>query len=255
MASSGDINASRALRENIKDLLAARIVVGDMNLPMRYAEDIDAFQIGFRINARTGENLVSEADGGWRPGWYVVAQNGFDDPFFVDTGGHDGSYPVHFARHGAGRWDPVLIAPGVGDFIEILTVLAEAWDDPLLFERIIASRTDALNGFWRDVLQDRQEALAEDAETPESKAYISGDFEQGRLIVTGVGSQKLKVVQILGKSLGLPLKEALALADHSEFEAGSGLKIQLRGLRNQLEALGATVEFRPTGALRDQAGT
>jgi len=41
------------------------------------------------------------------------------------------------------------------------------------------------------------------------------------------------------------LKEALALADAPEFKAGSGTRLQLRQLRDRLEALGATVEFRP----------
>ncbi|AKT28477.1 hypothetical protein JMN21_12525 [Pseudomonas syringae pv. actinidiae] len=59
------------------------------------------------------------------------------------------------------------------------------------------------------------------------------------------GPHKLKVVQIVSKCRGLPLKDALALAGAPELKAASGTRGQLHSLRAQLEAVGATVEFRP----------
>ena len=81
--------------------------------------------------------------------------------------------------------------------------------------------------------------------TPEISAYDPADFESGDLIVIAFGLNKLKVVQLVSKGSKLSLKEALALADAPEFKAGSGTRLQLRQLRDRLEALGATVEFRP----------
>ncbi|SDP33757.1 ribosomal protein L7/L12 [Phyllobacterium sp. OV277] len=232
--------------ESIRDFLANGIVVGNLALPTHYAEfeRLDDFQVGFRRHGHTGENLVSEIDGEWRPGWYVIAMTGLDDPVFIDKAEGEDGYPVYTAVHGAGRWDAMRIAPSLAAFGRLLEVLAEVKKDILQFERIVVTEIGPPNRYWRKVLDEHQQAARSENVPSDVGHYSPADFERGDLIVTDVGSQKLKVVQIVSKCRGLSLKDALALTEAPQFEAGSGVRLQLRRLSDQLEALGATVEFR-----------
>lgn len=58
---------------------------------------------------------------GWSPEWTVIGQDG-GDPVFIDR--EDGS--VRMARHGVGRWEPVLLAHSFDDFLLTLAVWTEA---------------------------------------------------------------------------------------------------------------------------------
>lgn len=90
----------------IRSFLEAAIVPGDMVLPFKYpqSERWEEWQSGFRYDGVSGNNLVASAPGEWQPGWYVVALNYFDDPFFIDLNEAAQGYPVYYAPHGAGRW-------------------------------------------------------------------------------------------------------------------------------------------------------
>ncbi|QND54568.1 hypothetical protein HB779_21945 (plasmid) [Phyllobacterium sp. 628] len=232
--------------ESIRDFLANSIIDGNPLLPSHYAEfeHLDDFQIGFRRHGSTGESLVSEIDGGWKSGWYVIAMTGLDDPVFIDTAELEDGYPVYTAAHGAGRWDAIRISPSLVAFGRLLEALAEAKTDIFQFERIIIDETDAPNSYWQNVLDECRQAANSKDVSPDVGDYCEADFERGDLVVTDVGSQKLKVIQIVSKSRGLSLKDTLALAEAPQFEAGSGVRLQLRRLKDQLEAVGATVEFR-----------
>lgn len=232
--------------EDIREFLINGIVVGDLLLPTHYAKPdrIDDFQAGFRTHGNTGESLVSEAEGEWNPDWYVLAMTGLDDPVFIAANEAPSGYPVYTAVHGAGRWDAIQIAPSLMAFRHFLEALAEVKDDTAEFNRLIMAEIGSANQYWREVIDARQEAELLEQSTPEISAYDPADFESGDLIVIAVGPHKLKVVQLVNKGRKLALKEALALADAPEFTAGSGTRLQLRQLRDQLEALGATVEFR-----------
>jgi hypothetical protein len=233
--------------EGIQEFLTHGIVVGDVLLPMHYAQfdRLDDFQVGFRTHGNTGENLVSEADGEWNPDWYVLAMSGLDDPVFVAATEAPRGYPVYTASHGAGRWDALQIAPSIIAFHRLLEALAAVSDDTAAFIGLIMAETDLANQYWREVIEARQEAGRLEQSPPEISAYDQADFESGDLIVIALGLHKLKVVQLLSKARGLSLKDSLALAELTEFKAGSGTRLQLRQLRDRLEALGATVEFRP----------
>lgn len=237
----------KSFHADIRDFLINGVVVDNAFLPMHYAdpERLDDYQAGFRTQGLTGESLVSEADGEWHPQWYVIALTGLDDPVFVATGEAESGYPVYTAIHGAGRWDAIQIAPNLAAFARLLKALAEVQEDNVQFERLIIAETDPANKFWREVLEAHRES--EDLEEPASDArdFDPGDFEQGDLIVNDLGPHKLKVVQIISKSRGLSLKDALALADTPQLKAASGVRLRLQRLRDQLEASGATVEFRP----------
>ncbi|UZJ58951.1 hypothetical protein OKW98_20595 [Pseudomonas sp. KU26590] len=233
--------------EGIQEFLAHGIVVGDLLLPMHYAtfDRLDEFQAGFRTHGNTGENLLSEADGGWNPDWYVLAMTGLDDPVFIAATEAPNGYPVYTAAHGAGRWDAIQIAPSLMAFSRLLEVLAAVSYDTVEFNRLIMVESGLGNQYWREVIEARQEAGGLEQSPPEIDANDPADFESGNLIVIAPGLHKLKVVQLVSKARGLALKEALALAEVPGFKAGSGTRLQLRQLRGRLEALGATVEFQP----------
>lgn len=233
--------------EDIQEFLTHRIVVGDLLLPMHYAkfDRLDDFQTGFRTHGNTGENLVSKTDGGWHPDWYVLAMTGLDDPVFIDATEAPSGYPVYTAAHGAGRWDAVQIAPSLIAFRRLLEALSAVSDDTAEFVRLITIESGVAHQYWRDVIEARHEAGGLEQSPPEISAYDPADFESGNLIVIALGLQKLKVVQLVSKARGLSLKEALALAEVPGFKAGSGTRLQLRQLRQRLEALGATLEFLP----------
>jgi len=57
---------------------------------------------------------------GWSVQWVVVAQ-ALGDPFFLDLGTAGPS--VCFARHGAGAWHPMEVAPSLTTFLEVLARL------------------------------------------------------------------------------------------------------------------------------------
>lgn len=229
------------------EFLTDGIVVGDPLLPMHYAtfDRLDDFQAGFRTHGNTGENLVSEADGGWNPDWYALAMTGLDDPVFIAATEAPSGYPVYTAAHGAGRWDAIQIAPSLIAFHRLLEALATARDDTAEFISLIMAETDLANQYWREVIEARQEAGRLEPSPPEISTYDPADFESGDLILTACGLHKLKVVQLVSKARGLSLKDALALAELTKFKAGSGTRLELRQLHDRLEALGATVEFRP----------
>src|SRR5262249_16798035 len=94
------------------------------------ASDLSEAQAGYRWTG--AERTPSPA---WHPEWVVIGSV-FGDPFFVDTSHRD--CPVLFARHGAERWSPVLVAPSMVAFIDGLA----------RFEAIL------LGDFHRDVWTD-----------------------------------------------------------------------------------------------------
>jgi len=236
----------QSFHEAIRDFLNKGIVVGDPLLPTHYAkfDRLDDFQVGFRTHGHTGENLVSDTDGGWHCEWYVIAMTGLDDPIFIAAGEAENGYPVYTAAHGAGRWDAIQIAPGLAALGRLLEALAEVKEDISQFKCLIIAETDPENEYWREVLDERQNAAMSEQPPSDIVDYDLTDYETGSLIVIDPGPHKLKVVQIISTCRGLPLKDTLALAAMPQFEAGSGMKLQLRPLKDQLEALGATVEFR-----------
>ncbi|RMP26098.1 hypothetical protein ALQ08_101213 [Pseudomonas syringae pv. delphinii] len=237
----------KSFYEDIRDFLTSSIVVGDLTLPTSYAkpECFNDFQAGFRTHANTDESLVSGADGDWKPEWYVIAMTGLDDPVFLAVNEAGSGYPVYTAVHGAGRWDAIQIAPSLGAFGRLLKALAEVNEDTFAFNRLIMAEVSFPNEYWREVIDTRQETELLEQSSSDISDYDPADFEKGDLIVSDPGPHKLKVVQIVSKCRGLPLKEALALAGAPELKAASGTRGQLYRLREQLEALDATVEFRP----------
>ncbi|MGR9246862.1 hypothetical protein [Rhizobium leguminosarum] len=236
------------LPDEVKDFISSEIIVGDMALPSRYPKPIEmeAWQVGFRFHGLTGESLVSTTSGAWQPGWYVIAMNGFDDPFFIDINESPSGFPVYYAPHGAGRWDATVAARNIRRFSQLLSALHTLADDDAKVLTFIEAETDTSNALWREVHEARanRETLEHELAQTETEFDLK-DLEHGTLFITAVGPQKLKIAQVLRRALDLSLGEALASAAEPEIPIGSAPFVQLRRLQNELIALGALVEFRP----------
>jgi hypothetical protein len=125
--------------------------------------DLAAAQDGYRWSGPERRQLP-----GWSGSWVVIAAV-FADPFFVDTS--QSGFPVYFARHGAGEWQPHRVAPTVAAFIAALasfeSVLlrefsGDVWDESGIrsdftqrLTKVMAEKLDSadLTNFMRTLLE------------------------------------------------------------------------------------------------------
>ncbi len=175
----------------------------------------------------------------------MIARNYFGDPFFIDVGEKTTNFPVYYAEHGAGRWDAVVVAPDIQHFSRILPALRKLEGNDTEVPRLIETETDMSATLWREVHEARRNREREVAPTEIEPEGDPNDFRYGALIITDIGPQKLKVVQILRRVLDVSPAETLALAAQHEIVVASGFLVRLHYLQEQLAALGASVEFRP----------
>lgn len=234
----------------VHQFLAAAIVPGDMALPFHYPrpEEWEGWQSGFRTHGTTGESLVATTPGAWQPGWYVIALNGFDDPFFVDLHEAAQGYPVYYAPHGAGRWEAECAAPSLQRFGEMLAALRDQGDDGTAAPGWIQAAADLGTALWREVFEERQKRELPDETAPQPATPPgSTAWQHGTLVITAIGPQKMKIVHWLKQALDLTPQQALALVMQPRIAVGNGYRAQWHGAQEQLQALGATVEFRPDG--------
>lgn len=235
------------LPDAARQFIEAAIVAGDMALPFHYPQpgQWEGWQSGFRHHGITGESLVGTAPGEWQPGWYVVALNGFGDPFFIDLNQEAKGFPVYYAPHGAGRWEAEQAAPSLQQLGDMLAVLRGLEDDATAAQHVVEAEASLGTRLWGEVLENRQnraDTAKEPASPPDTTAW-----QHGTLVICGIGPQKMKVVQFLKQTFGLSPQEALALAMQPEIAVAEGYLVHLRRSQDHLQALGATVEFRPHG--------
>ena len=238
----------------VRQFIEEAIVPGSMPLPCHYPrpDDWDGWQIGFRCHGLTGEDLVGTSPGAWQPGWYVIALNGFDDPFFIDLDEEAQGFPVYYAPHGAGRWDAERVSPSLHRFTEILAALHDIGADEMAAQNYLEREVDLAGELWREVLEHYRSAALEEHEDVSLEAPPGDEiWQHGALIIIRIGLQKMKVVQFLRQALGLSPQEVLALAGRQNILVAQGYLVRLQRTQAHLQGLGATVEFRPDGpALR-----
>ena len=223
--------------------LEDKLVAGPMLLPFHYpaAGTFEGYQSGFRFHGITGEDLTSETPGEWQPGWFVIARNGLGDPFFIDFREAQHGFPVYYAEHGAGIWEPVRISRGIVAFGALLReVLALGNDDNALLAYIKPLVEDG-NPFWVELL----EGLSE--ETPiETGPPLEPELcVYGRLVFKQAGPNRVKVAQYLRKYFGYNPAAALALLSGTEFALAEGFLVHLKGYAEDLLQLGAVALFEP----------
>lgn len=235
------------LPEAARRFVESAIVAGDMALPFHYPrpENLDGWQNGFRRHGITNESLVSTAPGAWQPGWYVIALNGFDDPFFINVGEQAQGFPVYYAPHGEGQWDALCVAPDIDRFGQMLSALRDLQTEDAKAIQYIETEVGLTSALWREVHESRRNRSLTEQELAQNEVSRNPEYWQhGTLVLIDAGPQRVKVAQILRQMLDLSLREALALAAEPDAPLAEGYRLHLRDTQNCLMALGATVTFR-----------
>jgi mRNA-degrading endonuclease HigB of HigAB toxin-antitoxin module len=130
-----------------------------------------------------------------------LATNYFADPFFVDLNEHAAGFPVYFAYHGQGYWEPLKIADSLEDFQKIIDdVHAVGWDKKALSD-YFKPHKDSENPFWKEVYEviENQEEMSEEA--VEEKINDLSDWREANLYITDIGPNKMKIIALLKKSI------------------------------------------------------
>lgn len=210
-------------------------------LPENYAtsEHIYYFQDGYHYNSVENKVLTDETPGAFQPGWIVLASNYFADPFFIDLNEYENNFPVYFAYHGQGNWEPITIAESLHLFQEILHKIQSLRFNKAELIHYFDDNIDLENPLWKEVYENIE---AEEDNPEEIKTYESIGPEVN-LYITDIGSNKMKIIALLKKELNLSGTEALELSKSPRILFRTGYTQWLDYDRKQLEALGAKVEF------------
>lgn len=228
----------------IQQFIQMATVSDNIHLPFHYPalHELEGFQSCFRYHGITGADLTGSKPGQWQPGWYVIALNGFDDPFFVDITEEEQGIPVYYAPLGAGKWEAIKIAETISSFSQILNSLQALQQNEEATIAWLQSNIDIANVFWKE-LYDGLIAVEEQPEQPPT--VDASAFTPGKLLITHIGPEKIKVVNYLKELLKLTPKEALELSRRSEIVAAEGYQMHLVKIMSHLQKLGATAVFIP----------
>ncbi|HEX6431383.1 MAG TPA: SMI1/KNR4 family protein [Niastella sp.] len=227
----------------IRQFIETGIVTGSMALPFHYPllHEPEGWQSGFRYHGLTMEDITSTKPGGWQPGWYVIALNGFDDPYFVDFTEANLNFPVYYAKHGAGRWKAIKAAENISQFSILLMNLQDYSADKEASLHFLQLHTDLTNELWREVFEsisNPDEPLTEKTESVDPALWV-----MGKVIITTIGPNKMKVVHYLKERFHLSPQEALAMSKQERIEVAEGFLLHLQRTIDQLSKLGATARF------------
>ncbi|QDV16220.1 hypothetical protein Pan153_08410 [Gimesia panareensis] len=79
-------------------------------------------QAGYRWLGQTGGDVIED----WNPDWVVMGECS-GDPIIADT--RISETPILMAMHGMGVWEPLLIAPGLSDFLLLLSAWLQSFEE------------------------------------------------------------------------------------------------------------------------------
>jgi hypothetical protein len=135
---------------------------------------VEIAPLGEVTGAQIGYGMVPDGvEGGtsnWEKSWLVIGRETLcGDPVFIDTSRPE--LPVFTAAHGMGIWEPILIAPSIKAFFEILlrlAALAKGRENPVALEEnpipkqavqqfrklLSAYLGRQFPSFWRSVFED-----------------------------------------------------------------------------------------------------
>lgn len=238
--------AGLSLPPSVQAFVDAAVVVNDLALPQWYPAPggFDDFQLGYRCDARTGQDLCGEAPGQWRPGWVAVAANYFRDPYFIDVAQADAGWPVWYAPAGAGRWVPSPASASIERFGTLLRALAALDDDPAAKIALIDREVDTTGAPWREIRASMVESMAavDEAASP-GVPFDAAPWTRGVLVLHDAGPRRVEVAQCVRRLLGVAPARALALLQSPPLELCDGFEHLLEAELRALRALGATVAF------------
>jgi hypothetical protein len=233
----------KLLPDIIKKFIVQKIELENCILPQFYPtlDSFEEFQIGYKVHGLTGENLTGEKDGNFKGNWYVICSNYSNDPFFVDFSEEDKSFPVYFAYHGCGNWGPIKVAESLDSFLFHISNIKETEKENDKVLNYIKENLDLNNEFWKDTY----EGFLYERDKVEKKEFDNTEWIKGRILITDVGTDKLKVINYLKNKLELTPQQASAMSKQVEIDFIEGYSVHLESTINYLESLGATAIFRP----------
>lgn len=137
----------------IIDFIAKEIECTHYFMPQFYPQhgDIEGFQDGYKYNSVEGKDITGTKEGDFHPNWYVICGGYAQDPYWIDITEEEKGFPVYFAEHGAGRWEPLLVADSLGEFEECVKYMIYLTESELSkeeIERLYNERFDLDSPFW-----------------------------------------------------------------------------------------------------------
>ena len=143
----------------IKEFIKKKIELENFCLPHFYPEinNLNDFQIGYKIHGNTGEKITGENDGDFRENWHVICSGYSADPFFIDMEESDKKFPVYFAWHGAGNWNPIKVSENIIEFGNQLEILKKIELSEGNIQDKIKEKFDLNNEFWMEVYNEYEE--------------------------------------------------------------------------------------------------
>lgn len=230
--------------QDILEFLEKPLTLEGLLLPENYAkaEHIYYFQDGYHYNSVENKILTSNIPGDFQPDWIVLATNYFSDPFFIDLNEESLGFPVYFAYHGQGYWKPLEIAESLAHFREIIKEVYSRRFDKAALKYYFHSYKGTENPFWKEVLE-TVESWEEMTEEFNEQEITDSDWRQASLYITDIGPNKMKIIALLKKEHDLSGAEALELSRSNRILFRTGYYKWLQQDYQQLESLGAKVEF------------
>lgn len=132
------------------------------------SDQLDRYQLGYRVNGNTCEDLTGNELGMWHPNWFVIGVNFAvgGDPVFVDITEGAIQYPLYTAMHGAGAWEPIVLANSIPSLVQIISVLDEELEKETFSSSDFLSRIGPLTtdlAYWGEkaaaILEEIEEEL------------------------------------------------------------------------------------------------
>lgn len=229
---------------SILKFLKDSVTIEGLALPENYAtaEHIYYFQDGYHYNSVENKVLTDDAPGEFKPDWIVLASNYFADPFFIDLKDIKDNFPVYFAYHGQGKWEPLKIAGHLEDFHQILTDIRQIRYNKTALINYFDEKIDIENVFWKDVYLTIKDEYVVDWEQITQESFESNGSKVN-LYITDIGPNKMKIITLLKKEFDISGPEALKLGKSTRIFFKTGYRKWLQNDSKQLEDLGAQIEF------------
>jgi hypothetical protein len=140
--------------DELKLIPSKSVSFGSISLQIHAPDEIQEAQLGYSVDP-DGNSLITDEEGSWKKNWLVIGYEDLcGDPIFVDT--QTEGCPVYTAMHGAGNWNPILIASSIKSFakaLEIISELGEGRENPVKLETNLlpsGSRDEALKKIRKD---------------------------------------------------------------------------------------------------------
>lgn len=232
------------LPKALQQFLSEPIVMEMMCLPYHYPEinQFEDFQDGYRINGNTGEDLTGVQNGDWLPEYYVICQNYFADPFMIKMNESSEGFPVYYARHGCGWWDFEKISPNLQAFKDELLYFSKLDENTKEYIQYLETQKDLKSELWAELYQSLKEGTPLQAEIEDVELHVE-IWIYGKLILTTIGENKIKIAHFLKQHFKITGAEALALTDQLPIVLGHFAEKFAVNLQVELRHLGAEVIF------------